>query len=365
MRVLFVNSTDGYGGGEFYARDFAQGLELDGSTTATFIMGEKTELLDNLVDHGLHAQTSRAALKLSRPLAVLRNVLALRRYSREFAPDVVVCNLPRATVIAALALPRRVRRIALLHSPIGSDRISRLASRFVHEIVTNTERNAESLRGSFPGIPVRALGPIARTSKMPEYRSVRKDVSMIGRFQEYKGHLDFVEMASLLRSRGVEANFHILGSASDDPQRLYLERVRAAVVSAGLSDGVQLHVNVSDAELQETLQQTAVYAHVAKFEDFGISLVEALSSGCAVVAYEADGPKLILQDSPSGRLIPIGDVQALASGVEELLSSMDDDSTAASLSEDSYRTASRHSFGTEYARACSAALMPPDPLVRT
>lgn len=66
-------------------------------------------------------------------------------------------------------------------------------------------------------------------------------------------------------------------------------------------------------------------------EPFGLGIVEALTSGCPVVATAAGGPLEILGAAPpsAGRLVPMGDAPALASAIGSLLSSAGP-STAAS-----------------------------------
>jgi glycosyltransferase involved in cell wall biosynthesis len=56
-------------------------------------------------------------------------------------------------------------------------------------------------------------------------------------------------------------------------------------------------------------------------EPFGLGIVEALTSGCPVVATAAGGPLEILGAAPpaAGRLVPMGDAEALAGAVAEVL----------------------------------------------
>jgi phosphatidyl-myo-inositol alpha-mannosyltransferase len=61
-------------------------------------------------------------------------------------------------------------------------------------------------------------------------------------------------------------------------------------------------------------------------ESFGIVLVEAMAAGTAVVAADLDAFRRVLQDGSAGRLVPVGDADALAAALVEVL---DDDALRA------------------------------------
>ena len=51
-------------------------------------------------------------------------------------------------------------------------------------------------------------------------------------------------------------------------------------------------------------------------ESFGITIVEALAAGVRVISTDAPyGPREILADGKYGRLVPVGDVDAMASAI--------------------------------------------------
>ena len=63
-----------------------------------------------------------------------------------------------------------------------------------------------------------------------------------------------------------------------------------------------------------------IFAHAAKFEAFGNVLVEALAMGTPVVATNCPGgPPSILGHGKWGRLVPIGDPDAMAKAIEVTL----------------------------------------------
>jgi glycosyltransferase involved in cell wall biosynthesis len=58
----------------------------------------------------------------------------------------------------------------------------------------------------------------------------------------------------------------------------------------------------------------------SRYEGFGNVLVEALACGCPVVATNCvGGPSDILEGGRFGRLVPVGDTQAMAQAIVEAL----------------------------------------------
>lgn len=96
--------------------------------------------------------------------------------------------------------------------------------------------------------------------------------------------------------------------AGDGPER---EPLQALVLAHGLQSVVQLPGRV--ARPMAWMRESAVFVLASQYEGFGNVLIEALASGAPVVATDCPvGPREILQDGRYGRLVPVGDAQAMA-----------------------------------------------------
>ena len=70
------------------------------------------------------------------------------------------------------------------------------------------------------------------------------------------------------------------------------------------------------------MARAKVFALASEFEGFGVVLAEALALGATVVATDCpSGPREILDDGRRGSLVPVGDVEALASALAAALDS--------------------------------------------
>jgi glycosyltransferase involved in cell wall biosynthesis len=103
--------------------------------------------------------------------------------------------------------------------------------------------------------------------------------------------------------------------AGDGPDRA---RLQALVAQHGLQAVVQLPGRV--AQPMAWMARADVFVLASQYEGFGNVLVEALASGVPVVSTDCPvGPREILQDGRYGRLVPVGDVAALALAMGQAL----------------------------------------------
>jgi glycosyltransferase involved in cell wall biosynthesis len=96
-----------------------------------------------------------------------------------------------------------------------------------------------------------------------------------------------------------------------------LAQWRALVADLGI--GARFHFAGHQADLRPYYQSASVMVHAAELESFGLVLAEAMACGLPVVACAAPGPRDIIADNQTGRLVPIGDEGALAAALESYL----------------------------------------------
>jgi glycosyltransferase involved in cell wall biosynthesis len=110
-----------------------------------------------------------------------------------------------------------------------------------------------------------------------------------------------------------EARLMIAGSG---PEREKLEDHAAAL---GIGQRCQWYPSAAD--VSPWLQQMDVFVLPSESEAFSNSLLEAMSSGCAVVASDVGGSPEMVEHEQTGLLFPSKDAAALAGCLERLLSS--------------------------------------------
>jgi len=128
-----------------------------------------------------------------------------------------------------------------------------------------------------------------------------------GRFTGQKDFVTLIDAFAQLRTLR-PARLLLLGEGEDRAQ------LEARVAAHGLAADIALPGHVSDPVAY--MRQAALFAFASRYEGLGNVLVEALASGTRIVATDCpSGPREILADGRYGRLVPMGDAEALASAM--------------------------------------------------
>ncbi|MEZ5931157.1 MAG: glycosyltransferase [Alphaproteobacteria bacterium] len=139
----------------------------------------------------------------------------------------------------------------------------------------------------------------------------RPVVVALGRLVRKKDYPTLLRAFARLRARR-PARLIILGEGRKRPA---IERLRAEL---GLDGAVDLPGRVENPFAY--LARASLYVLSSTFEGMPSALIEALACGCPAVATDCpSGPSQILDDGRYGRLVPVGDVGALAEAMDAAL----------------------------------------------
>ena len=92
----------------------------------------------------------------------------------------------------------------------------------------------------------------------------------------------------IARLVSTDISFTIAGLL-DSPELLFY--LRKMINRLQLEKRVRILTNISRENLRKILLESKVYLHTKKDEHFGISIVEAMSSGCIPVVHDSGGPR--------------------------------------------------------------------------
>lgn len=139
----------------------------------------------------------------------------------------------------------------------------------------------------------------------------RKGLLFVGRLVSVKGVDVAIEALRYLHARGREISLTICG---DGPERGGLEN---QVKQAGLETSVTFEGWTSPERLAELYRRAEALLVPSRYEPFGIVALEAIASGCPVVASETGGlPEAV---GACGMLVEPDAPGALAAAIDELL----------------------------------------------
>lgn len=133
------------------------------------------------------------------------------------------------------------------------------------------------------------------------------DVAILGNLQERKGHIDFLQMASVVKDKG-NFRFHIIG---DDVQGEHRKKILQEKCQAlDISDVVIFHGFVD--QVQNLLSKMDILICASYEEAFPLNILEAMAMGIPVVSTDVDGIPEAVKHSTTGYLIKPGDIHGMA-----------------------------------------------------
>lgn len=130
-----------------------------------------------------------------------------------------------------------------------------------------------------------------------------------GSFEQRKGAEVLIEAMNRLKGRNVSVNLDVVGNSPNDMSARYPNFAK--------DDRVTLRGLLSRQELAQALTETDVFVFPSLAEGSARVVFEALACGCYVITTPNSGS--IVEDGVHGRLIPPGDVDALAVAMQDAI----------------------------------------------
>jgi len=294
-------------------------------------------------DEGPLAQAARSASLETRvmPIPKLRRrpagLLDLWRSGRRLAgfikrenAQIIHSNTMRASFVSALAA-RLTGRPLIWHAhdlygagQIGGRWYPWLMSHLARVVIANSYAVARTIPRRDVWVIYNGI-ELDRFNSNPDPRSARAALGLpesdvwigtVGRMQPWKGHHLFLEAARRVSAHISEARFVIVGGRIFQADADYEQQLRAQAVAAELNDRV--HFAGQQDNVPTWLSAMDIFVHCSKAEPFGRVIVEAMAATRPVVAFADGGVPEIVVDQETGRLVPPGDVGAMADAILEL-----------------------------------------------
>ncbi|MEZ5182453.1 MAG: glycosyltransferase family 4 protein [Acidimicrobiales bacterium] len=253
---------------------------------------------------------------------------AIRRAGRE--RDVVVAGpAPWLTLTAPAAWRGRARVVGLPQLHVSRTEPHRVVARSLRRcdvVVTATAHEAATVRragaarvetiplGTDPGAFVDLDPSTARAELgLPE----RPTVGYVGRIARHKG-IDTLLAAADRLWRDAEGPTVVVAGATTG-----WDGLRPEVERRGTEDRLVVRTDVSDEERALLLAACDVVVLASSDESFGIGVAEAWAARRPVVASDIPVLRELVRDGVDGRTFPLGDAEALADVLAQLLAAPD------------------------------------------
>src|SRR6201995_731318 len=146
----------------------------------------------------------------------------------------------------------------------------------------------------------------------------RYAIGCFGRVRAQKGSDVFVDAMCRLLPRYPDFTAVIVGALVAE-QTGFANDLKKRIEAAGLTSRVVITGELEIEQVQRWYQRLTIYAFTSRNEGFGLTLIEAMSVGAALVASRAGAAELVVEDGATGVLTPPGDADALAAALEPLM----------------------------------------------
>jgi glycosyltransferase involved in cell wall biosynthesis len=230
----------------------------------------------------------------------------------------------------------------------GFARIARFAA---CRVITPSWRCAEDLRrvGGIDAAKVQVIGlgieprpPVDdATRQRVRVRHLgnggRRLVVTVARLAHQKGIDVLIEVVRRIAARRTDIRFVIVGYG---PLRSDVERW---IIRAGVEEIIKL--TGYDEHPQEHLAAADLFVLSSRWEGLPVTIVEAFREGLPVVATDAGGVRELV-DETVGRVVAIGDVDALTEGIDAICT---DDALRSRLAANARQRGSERRFSPAYA----------------
>ncbi|GGN50772.1 hypothetical protein GCM10011579_005850 [Streptomyces albiflavescens] len=233
--------------------------------------------------------------------------------------DVVIGTRPGLNVHLALQAPRHVVRIGQEHLTLDNHppqlrNTLRRAYRRLDALTTVTEADAAAYRRKMrlPGVRVETLPNSVPDPALPAADGTAKVVVAAGRLVPVKRYDLLIEAFAVVAAERPDWQLRIYGKGEQH------DRLRELIADLGLWNNVFLMGAAAPMEAEWV--KGSIGAAASDFEPFGMTIVEAMRCGLPVVSTDCPyGPGEIIEDGVDGRLVPVGDRDALGAALLELV----------------------------------------------
>ena len=241
----------------------------------------------------------------------LHALFAFRKTIRQINPDITIYTWVMGAFLAAFS-GWKGRSIYEAHRARHTMRHKWIMSRMeknVDAVVTLTQQDTND----YPHAKRVVLIPnfTSLNVEKPSDCTARHCIA-VGRLVDVKDFSRLLDIWKKVSEKHPDWHLDIVG---DGEER---ESLQQKIECLNLSSCVTLHGATND--VVSFYINSSIYLMTSRFEGLGIVLIEAQTCGLPIVSLDCDyGPRHIIEDGVTGRLIPYNDDEAMADAICELI----------------------------------------------
>lgn len=143
-------------------------------------------------------------------------------------------------------------------------------------------------------------------------------IGCFGRVRAQKGTDLFVEAMCRLLPKYPDFSAVVIGPVTAE-HRAFDAKLKAQVEAAGLGERVKFLGELPIEDVPQWYKRILIYAFTSRNEGFGLTLLEAMASGNALVAARAGAADKVVTGGETGLLVPTDDADGLTLALDALM----------------------------------------------
>jgi len=144
-------------------------------------------------------------------------------------------------------------------------------------------------------------------------------IAILGRVRAQKGVHLFVKGCIEILDKYPDYTAVVVGSISSSNES-FVKELQAEIEKAGLSDRIVFAGEQNFADIPKIFSALSLVVALSDNEGFGLTILEAMSSGAAVLASEAGAWPEVVRDGKDGYVVPVNNLPAVIDKMDSLLS---------------------------------------------
>ena len=276
-----------------------------------------------LVGAGARLDASSLWQMLCSAVSVLRGIVFYQRQLRSYQPDAVMSFLTYSNMIAVLCGRRSGIPVVISERSDPLQR-NKLIVKLVEKIYPKADCivcQSETIEQYFKNVDVKAHttvipNPINLSCINTANVVMRKQTILaVGRLHRQKNYSLMLRAFKQISAEFPDYCLEIYGQGPEE------ERLRQLIGELGLQERIFLMGTKSNVMKEEA--NASLYVMSSDFEGFPNALVEAMASGLPVVStdFPSGVAHELIENGVNGFVVPVGDEDALAGRMREILSS--------------------------------------------
>ena len=150
----------------------------------------------------------------------------------------------------------------------------------------------------------------------------KRGIAILGRVRAQKGVHLFVKSCIALLDKYPDYTAVVVGSISSSNES-FVKELQTEIDKAGLSQRIVFAGEQNFADIPKIFSSLSLVVALSYNEGFGLTILEAMSSGSAVLASEAGAWPEVVREGTDGYVVPVNDLPAVIDKMDILLSDQD------------------------------------------